>query len=52
MQDHLFQHNQEMRDLIPLRKRNNIHSRSKVKRQDWSAHCSKCFELLNMSVVV
>jgi alpha-amylase len=28
--DHLFQHNQEMRDLIALRKRNNIHSRSKI----------------------
>lgn len=29
-QDHLFQHSHEMRDMIALRKRNGIHSRSKV----------------------
>lgn len=28
--DHLFQHNQEMKDLIELRKRADLHSRSKV----------------------
>ena len=37
VQDHLFQHGQEMRDLIALRKRNNIHSRSKVRHQEWCA---------------
>jgi Alpha-amylase C-terminal beta-sheet domain len=52
MQDHLFQHSQEMRDLIALRKRNNIHSRSKVEIREPSALAASATGIFNTRLSV